>query len=134
MATQDFADGLRALGYQPEVVDGFVVIDYVVELGPLIGKGVRLAFRNTESFPSAPPGGPCVSPRLLPLTSEPGATVRGIHTLESVFQASLQPSDQWEYWSRPFQGWAAAYGVGDYMAHIRRLFDEISGDALQRRD
>ncbi|MHB1343017.1 MAG: hypothetical protein ACYCX3_01475 [Thermoleophilia bacterium] len=119
------------MGYEPQVWAGnFVVIDYRVELGPLRGEIVKLGFQDPSGFPAACPGGPCISPQVLPLntsTSEP--PLGGVHNFVPP-GGSDQP---WEYWSRPYPGWSAGMGVAEYFQHIRHLLDEVPADAVQRR-
>lgn len=129
VSVQEFVEGLLAEGHHPTVADGFVVFDYDVPIGPLLGERVRLAFKSPEGFPAACPSGPCVSPRILPLnTSTNQPPLGGIHA-----SPVPAPAEEWEYWSRPFPAWRADLAVSDYMAHIRRLFHEIPEDAIQRR-
>lgn len=130
MGAESFVEGLRSLGYAPEHVGAFVVFEYEVELGPLIGETVRLAFQGLDPFPATPPGGPCVSPRVLPLRD--GSTPAPLGAVHAV-DANFDPRGEWEYWSRPFQGWRAGYGVPEYMTHIRHLFDMLPTDAVQQR-
>lgn len=129
MSAETFCAGLIAEGLNPVVEGGFVVFDYAVPVGPLIGCTVRVAFQEPSGFPAACPTGPCVSPRILPLnTSTPHAPLGGVHA-----SPTPSPQEEWEYWSRPYPNWTASLGVSDYMAHVRRLFDEVPDDAIQCR-
>jgi hypothetical protein len=126
MAVEDFTSQLRALGYDPIVGPGnFVSFDYEILMGPLRGKCIRLGFQDPSQFPLNPPGGPCVSPRLLPLRGGNTPPLEGIHAVG----APIDPHGEWEYWSRPFHGWEkTSRKVTDYLAHINSLFDGLPDD------
>lgn len=117
MARAYFLDQLRQLGYNPnDLGDGKVCFPYTVPVGRFCGQEVQLGFRVGDDFPLNPPSGPHVSPRLLPLNQSSNRHPEGgVHASE--FGAD------WEYWSRPFPGWAGTdRTVKTYMAHIRHLF------------
>lgn len=123
MTRQDFVKQLEALGYKTEngYHPNFVVFNYEIQTGTRIGQRVKLAFSVSDDFPLNPPGGPCVSPRILPI--HPAAD------LPHPFGA-IHPKDElgpdWEYWSRPFQNWNATdRTVRTYLAYIRRLFEDL---------
>jgi hypothetical protein len=117
MARQDFIDQLMALGYKVEERGGNrLAFPYIISIGPLANKEIWLGFIVADDFPLTPPSGPHVSPQILPLnTSSTEHPHGGVH-----------PSDfgpEWEYWSRPFNGWATTdRTVRAYLAHIRGLF------------
>lgn len=118
MAAQDFIQQIRDLGYRVEEKgDGRVAFPYTVPMGKFEGKEIMLGFIVPGDFPASPPGGPHVSPRLLPIN--PGGER---HPAERVHE-SPQFGPEWEYWSRPFPGWAATDRTARaYMAHVRKLF------------
>lgn len=121
MARNDFVDQLKKLGYDisPEANNGFVIFDYVIEIGKLAGQKIKMAFQVADDFPLNPPGGPHVSPQLHPL--HPGQDLP--HPKGAVHASPL--GQDWEYWSRPFQNWTQTdRGVRTYMAFIRRLFED----------
>lgn len=128
MGTDGFITELRKLGYETLDRDGgLIVFDYVVEVGPLTGEAVKIAVQVPPDWPATPPGGPIVSPRLLPISSDASAG----HPYGAVHEAP-QLGPDWEYWSRPFPAWAQTErSVGAYMCHIRHLFDMLP-DELQR--
>ena len=69
MSRADFIEQLKNLGYRLDSVtpQGFVVFDYEIPIGSKRGEKIKLAFAVGEDFPLNPPGGPHVSPRLLPM-------------------------------------------------------------------
>ena len=121
-----FMSGLRSLGLQPAKLPGrsdCVVFDYLVESGRFAGKSVRLGFIVPADFPNTPPTGPHVSPHLHAFCQGGVHPTGGIHQQHAVpFQA--ETGGQWQYWSRPFPGWAEERKtVAVYMSHIWRLWD-----------
>ena len=120
MARQDFIDGLKAIGYQPELRDGgLVAFRYIIPVGKFAEKEISLGFAVNDDFPLNPPGGLHVSPCLLPHKTQGGShPTCGIHN--SPFGSS------WQYWSRPFPEWAKTKrDIRAYMAHVRHLFDTL---------
>jgi len=126
---QRFIEQLRGLDYQPEVkANDIVVFEYTIEVGPLTGAHVHLALRLPPDLPLNPPGGPCVSPRILPLHPDQsvGHPYGGVHQADDI-------GPDFEYWSRPFPGWSNTIrSAAAYMGHIRNLFATFP-DELQRR-
>jgi hypothetical protein len=129
MAIKDFVEGLKALGYDPQVFEnGRLVFDYRPELGRFAGQVIKLGLTVGEDFPLSPPGGPRVSPRLLPL--HPAQDIP--HPNGAVHEAP-DYGPEWEYWSRPYTSWqtvdrtaaGAPAAVAKYMRHIRNLFATI---------
>src|SRR5450759_3861892 len=111
MGPEEFARQLRELGYEPTEQTGRVVIDYEIPLGSHIGERVTLGFNVPPDFPTTPPGGPAMYP---PIVHPDGAV-----------NPATEFGAGWVYWSRPYQGWAAATrSVQTYMAHVRRLFSQ----------
>ena len=121
MAYEDFLTGLTALGYAPkELARGRVTIDYTILSGRFAGKQITLGLRVNDDFPANPPGGPLVSPRLLPINP---ATVP--HPDGGVHEANEFGAD-WQYWSRPHAAWPTTdRTVRTYMLHIQSLFATI---------
>jgi len=120
MARQDFIEGLKAMGYQPEVrATGLLAFPYVIPVGKFAEKEISLGFAVGDDFPLNPPSGPHLFPHLLPFNPQPGSHPNcGIHA------SPVQPG--WQYWSRPFLDWATTNrDVRVYMAHIRHLFDTL---------
>lgn len=120
-----FVDGLRSLGFQPVATPNSsdaVHFDYVVETGKFAGKAVRIGLIIPTDFPNTPPGGPHISPPIHPVCGGGTHPAGGIHnTLSSAFAAA---GGTWQYWSRPFPGWAQERKtVAVYMTHIWRLWD-----------
>jgi len=119
MGKQGFIEQLRAIGYQVEDLgEDKLAFEYVIPVGKFASTSIKLGFKVGEDFPMASPSGPHLSPRLLPLhpSNDQPHPVGGVH--ESPFGA------EWEYWSRPFQGWNQTdRTVRAYMSHIRHLLD-----------
>lgn len=124
MGPQDFLTQLRDLGFVVEEIASDkedkatdkIAFKYTVPVGKFAGQTVTLGFVVPSDFPTTPPGGPHVSPRILPLN--PGAAGHPERVAES------GPfGEGWEYWSRPFPNWKDTDRTATaYMAFIRRLF------------
>jgi hypothetical protein len=120
-----FVDGLKDLGYAPTLPEkpDHVVIDYEVQSGRFTGKKVRHGFVVPKDFPEVPPSGPHVSPHIHPI--HPSQDIG--HPLGAVQESGSFEEGvggQWQYWSRPFSGWALTKKtVAVYMSHIWRLWD-----------
>lgn len=118
MAYQDFVDGLRSLGHEVrEVGNNRVTFPYKIPSGRFSDQAIELGFVVPPDFPLNPPGGPHVSPQLLPITGGGGAhPTGGVHASDF--------GSTWEYWSRPLLNWQTTKRtVRDVMAHVRHLFD-----------
>lgn len=114
----DFIEQLKALGYNvKELGKNKVVFHYTILSGKFRGMTVELGFEVPKDFPNIPPNGPHIKPRILPINQQ--ATTHPEKVLPS------GPfGDLWEYWSRPFQGWAKTdHSVKTYMTHIVNLFE-----------
>lgn len=114
---EEFERELKELSIEPYPgqPDGRVVFDYVVREGRLAGNHIRIGLIVPPDFSRTPPGGPHISPRLLPMN--PSAQNHPDKTAESEF------GPDWQYLSRPYRGaWTARKGVADYLAHIDHLF------------
>lgn len=114
----DFVNQLRTIGYDvKELGDNKVSFQYNIPVGKFKGTNVELGFVIPPDFPNVPPGGPHIKPRILPINEK--ATTHPEKVL-----ASGPFGNEWEYWSRPFQGWAETnHTVKTYMAHIVNLFE-----------
>lgn len=117
MSTSDFINQLKELGFHiKEWGNNKVSFPYTVPAGKFIGREIVLGFDIPGDFPNSPPGGPHLTPPLLPLNPEAPSHPQRVHT--SNF------GTDWEYWSRPFPGWAESdHSVKLYMAHIVNLFE-----------
>ncbi|MGC9995894.1 MAG: hypothetical protein ABSE79_11270 [Terriglobia bacterium] len=123
-----FLDGLRAMGYDPKLLQGksdHVLFDYRVPSGRFTGRSVRLGFVVPTDFPMTTPTGPHVSPRIHPShpAGDVGHPLGGVHDSQSAaFQQDA--GGDWQYWSRPYPGWATARkNAIAYMSHIYRLWE-----------
>lgn len=120
MASSIFIEQLRQLGNTVvESGNNKICFDYTIPVGRLIGKNIKLGFVVADDFPFSPPSGPHVSPQLLPINPISGThPYCGVHTSDF--------GNDWQYWSRPFNGWANTdRTVKTYMAYIRKLFETL---------
>ena len=122
MGPSDFVAELRRLGHDvSELGDGRISFPYLVPVGAHAGETVCIGLTVPTDFPLTCPGGPVVSPRLLPLN--PDGTIG--HPFGAV-HASPEFGDAWEYWSRPYPGWhASSRTAAAYLAHIAHLFESV---------
>lgn len=114
---EEFERRLRELGFTvfASPGEGRTLIEYKVPAGRFAGQVLRLGFEVPPDFPRSPPGGPHVSPRILPMN--PGAPAHPERTADSIFGSDFQ------YWSRPFPNWKERGGAGAYIGWIDRLFE-----------
>jgi hypothetical protein len=114
---------LTALGHTPKVYPdepnypgGFIAFTFKVPIGKFRGKEIEVAL-NAPQFPAIPPSGPYISPLLLPFKSGSVPPYDGIHQRQV-------PTGDFQYWSRPFNGWAdVEKNMKTYIAFLRTLFD-----------
>ncbi|MGV9272298.1 hypothetical protein [Streptomyces griseosporeus] len=106
--------GLRAAGYTTWQQGDFTVFEYTIEAGPRAGQSIRIGLQAPPDFPTTPPGGPHVSPRIG-------------HPHGAVHPSGL--GAEWEYWSRPAANWAADRSVRGYLRHLRTLFAQLDQGA-----
>lgn len=118
MARQDFIEQLKTLGYVPQDLgNNRIWFSYTIPVGKFIGQQIQLGFVVGDDFPANPPGGPHISPHLLPINAGGTHPSGGIHD-------NREFGGSWQYWSRPFPSWANTdRSVRIYMAHIRHLFE-----------
>ncbi|MFG3292327.1 hypothetical protein ACGF3G_26410 [Streptomyces sp. NPDC048179] len=102
--------GLQAIGYTTQQQGDFTVFDYTIETGPGAGRTVKIGLQAAPDFPTTPPGGPHVSPKVG-------------HPHGAVHPSGL--GTEWEYWSRPAANWAADRSVRGYLRHLRTLFAQL---------
>jgi hypothetical protein len=107
----DFLAEVRALHPDAQIVNDHVVFGYEIPVGAKCGTSVRVGLQPPADWPLSCPPGPHLSPRL----GHPGGNVH----------ASPLGAD-WEYWSRPFSGWADGERTARrYMSHIRALLVQL---------
>lgn len=112
MGSDEFLGEARALHPDAEMVNDHVVFTYDIPIGSRRGTKVRVGLPAPADWPLSCPPGPHMSPRI----GHPAGNVHG----------SALGTD-WEYWSRPFNGWAEGERTfRRYMSHIRALFDQFS--------
>jgi len=121
MSRTEFVQQLKDMGYTVEELGGNrIAFLYEIQVGKFFGQTIRLGFEVGEDFPLTPPGGPHLSPRLLPINRN-----NGPHPAYGVHESPNFGGD-WEYWSRPYPsppGWGGTdKKVRTYMAHIANLF------------
>jgi hypothetical protein len=118
MSGQNFIDELKALGHDVQVRDNLVSFPYVIPLGRFQGQSITLGFDVPADYPLTCPGGPHMTPRLLPMNSA------GEHPSGKILDSGPFGAG-WQYWSRPFEIWGKTQkNAKEYMAHIRHLFDQ----------
>ena len=128
MAAADFIQELRDLGYEvdespiPQLQESVVVrLPFQIPLGSKAGESITLGFVVPPDYPMTCPSGPYMSPHVLPIntsTSEP--PYGGVSDASGAFGAD------WQYWSRPYNGWAQSQrNAKAYMRHIKHLFHLI---------
>jgi hypothetical protein len=105
-----FLAALAAQGYHAHLQNGFVILGYTIEVGSQAGHQIRIGLQVPPDWPLTPPPGPHVSPRL-------GHPHGAVH--------SSPLGDDWEYWSRPAQNWAADRSTRAYLRHLRTLFAQL---------
>lgn len=113
----EFYRQLVELGFTPEKTDMDLrlFMEYTIPGGKFEGRVVKLGFEVPTDFPRSPPGGPHISPRLMPLNSGAAHPDRAA---ESGF------GGDWLYLSRPYPNgqWKGKKGVAEYLAYVDHLF------------
>jgi len=118
MSQQTFIDELKALGYDLHVEENRVTFPYVVPLGRFQGQAITLGLEVPGDHPLTCPGGPHMTPRLLPMNNS------GEHPNGKILDSNPFGAD-WQYWSRPVSEWSKTNKTArEYMAHTRHLFDQ----------
>lgn len=109
---------LSELGYMPSIIDNrFVVFNFRVPLGKFKDRKIEIALEAPQ-FPLNPPSGPYIKPHLMPISGG-----GGVHPNGGIHQRNL-PSQEFQYWSRPFPNWNnSEKNAKEYLAFIRTLFD-----------
>ena len=126
MGRNKFKEGLEAMGFTPEVKDeekdGVKVQDKIMILftisdGRFAGQQVKLGFQVPQDFEMTPPGGPHISPRLIPININSPDHSRA-------HESPFGPG--WEYLSRPFtEQWARKRTVKRYMEYVAYLLNTL---------
>ncbi len=109
---------LTELGLQPEILNNvYVAFKFKVPHGRFRGQEIEIALEAPQ-FPLNPPSGPYIKPHLMPFTGG-----GGVHPTGGIHQRNL-PTEEWQYWSRPFSNWNnSEKNAKEYLAFIRTLFD-----------
>lgn len=121
-----FVKGLQQLGLTVKVAPSqpdHIAMDYIVPAGKFKGEKVQLGFVVPADFPVTTPTGPHVSPRIHAQANGGMHPHGGIHTDRSQnFEVAF--GGEWQYWSRPIQGWGESHKTVDtYMAFVWRLWE-----------
>ena len=117
-----FAEQLRAAGYGvTELPDHHIKFPYTVDGGKHKELVLEMGLVVPEDFPMTPPTGPHINKLLHSNQSGGEHPTGGIH---SSSDHSKHFGSDWQYWSRPYKGWATGRrnAVG-YMAFIRCLWE-----------
>lgn len=128
MAVEYFVADLRELGHEDArvIAPGCVICTWAVETGPLLSCTIELGAVVADDYPDTPPRGPFLRPHLLPLNPSGSQ-----HPHDGVHNGTGHgfPDDTWQYWSRPFNGWAqSTRNARAYLAFMRALFDTLPAD------
>lgn len=95
--------------------NNFVCFKFKVPHGKFRGKELEIALQAPH-FPRIPPTGPHIKPHLFPPKNGGQHPTGGIHNRNI-------PTNEFQYWSRPFRGWQPNMNIEDYLSFIRTLFD-----------
>lgn len=127
MPAQDFIAQLRELGF--DAVEAPIAqmpaqpitrLPYRIPLGSKAGEEITLAFLVPADFNLTCPSGPYIHPHVLPINHTNQPPHGGVTDASHIFGAG------WQYWSRPYSGWANSdRDARAYMRHIAHLFDLI---------
>jgi hypothetical protein len=119
MGRDKFKQGLEDLNYLVETKDeDKAIIPFVITAGKFAGQQVKVGFQVPVDFEMTCPGGPHVSPRLIPInTGGPDHSTRAAE--------SPQFGPEWEYLSRPFNQWAHKRTVKRYMEYVADLLNTL---------
>ena|ERR1700722_4712122 len=117
MGTEDIEKELNALGYETILpTTDFVSFRFKIPHGKFRGQEVNIAL-HAPNYPDIPPAGPHIKPFLLPFKDGTDFPYDGIH------QRNL-PTDEYQYWSRPFKDWdKTEKNMRVYLAFLRTIFD-----------
>ena len=117
MSRDKFKEGLEALGYTVELQDpDRVIIPYVIAEGRFANQQIKLGFQVPQDFEMTCPGGPHISPRLIPNSGAPD---------HSRAADSGPFGSEWQYLSRPFEQWAHKRTVKRYMEYMAHLLNTL---------
>jgi hypothetical protein len=128
MPAEEFIQELRGLGYEvdnspvPQLQENVVArLPFRIPLGSKSGEEITLGFIVPPDYPMTCPSGPYMSPHVLPLNTSTSEPPYG-----GVSDASGSFGGEWQYWSRPYNGWAQSErNARAYMRHVKHLFHLI---------
>lgn len=109
---------LVELGISTEIkYDKFVVFPFIIPHGRFRNKEVEIAL-DAPQFPLNPPSGLYIKPHLLPISGG-----GGMHPTGGIHKNDI-PTNEWQYWSRPFRNWSnSEKNAKTYLAFIRTIMD-----------
>ncbi|MDP2708916.1 MAG: hypothetical protein Q8O93_02595 [bacterium] len=111
-----FTGGLKKLGHNIEIIDNFIVFDYVITGGRFKDTQIKLGFEMVQ-FPMQIPHGPHFTPLFVPINE--GASSHP----EKVLKSNLF-KDNGGHLSRPYPE-TLKKTVEAYMAYIAHLFNTL---------
>lgn len=111
MGISDFANELKALGLEPQVLDSLKIsFEYEVPIGKNIGKKITMGLNIDPNYPMTCPTGPHIKALDAEWVEHP---------------LNIHNRDEWpgfRYWSRPFPDWnRVERNVKTYLAHIKNI-------------
>jgi hypothetical protein len=107
MGNQELMSQLQSKGLETWMhTNNFVCFKFIVPLGRFKGQEIEIALQG-QQFPMLPPSGPHIKPH---------------HPFGGIHDRKV-PTQEYQYWSRPFKGWTSGMTVDDYLAFLRTLLD-----------
>jgi len=117
MGNQELMSQLQSKGLETWMhTNNFVCFKFIVPLGRFKGREIEIALQG-QQFPMLAPSGPHIKPHLLPITGGGGT-----HPFGGIHDRKV-PTQEYQYWSRPFKGWTSGMTADDYLAFLRTLLD-----------
>lgn len=126
MGIDIFKKQLMEMGFEPkERGNDCLSFSYKILCGKEEGRIIELGLHIPPQFPDIPPSGPHITPHLLPLNTNGGShPLGGVHSSQNRHRDAFNAT--WQYWSRPFNGWASTdRSVKAYLRHINHLMDTL---------
>jgi hypothetical protein len=118
MGRDKFKEGLAALDCPSELIDeDKIVLSYIIAEGRFAGRQIKLGFQVPPDFEMTSPGGPHISPHLIPINTN----------VQDHSKAAPSPfGAEWQYLSRPFTDqWARKRTVKRYMEYVAHLLNTL---------
>ena len=116
--TDRFAAELEDLGYKvSRLGENRLTINYRIGEGRFQDRQIKLGFEVPTDFELSAPGGPHISPRLIPIN--PSAPAHPERSATSSF------GDNWQYLSRPFHEWSLKRTVKRYLEYVAHVLNTL---------